>query len=122
MTSVTLACAGRAWFDWKSWEIKDAAGELLRGVFGLGDSVGAIEEKGDDFLEREFADVHGAVDAIAGFDPEDFPGGDVPRDGFGAVAEFDVEEIAAEDDRDAMVRIVVPGSGLARGETLAADE
>lgn len=91
-------------------------------VFGLGDGVGAIEEEGDDLLERKLADVDGAMDAVARLDPIHFADRDVPRDCFTAVAEFNVEQIAAEDDRDAMVGIVVPGCRFAGREALAADE
>lgn len=93
---------------------KQARDEATLGVFGLGDGVGAIEEEGDDFLEGDFADIDGAVDAVARLDPIHYAGHYFPREGFAAVAKFDVKQVAAEDDRDAMVGVVVPGCRFAR--------
>ena len=61
----------------------------------LGDGVRAIQEKSHDFLEHFLADVHGAVDTIAGLRPVHFANGDLPRQSFSAVAELDVEQIPA---------------------------
>jgi hypothetical protein len=122
VTSVTLVCAGWACLDGRSWETEDAAAKLPGAVFGLGDGVGAIEEKSDDFFEGELADVNGAVDAIGGLDPVHFTDGDVPWDGFATIAEFDVEEIAAEDHGHAVKGIVMPRRGFARRELVAPDQ
>ncbi len=84
--------------------------------FGLRFRIRAIKKEGYNFLEHFFPDIHRAVHAIARFHPIYFANRDLPWDRFAAVAEFDVDQIPAEDDRDAMERIVMPGRGFSRLE------
>jgi hypothetical protein len=91
-------------------------------LVGLGDGVGAIQEVSYDLLEELLADVHGAVDTIAGLHPVHFTNGDLPSQRFSTVTELDVEEIPAEDYGHAVKGVAVPRCGFSRSQALAPDQ
>jgi hypothetical protein len=66
-------------------------------LLGLGLRVRTIEEESYNLLEDFFPDVHRAVNAIGWLGPIDFAYSDLPREGFSPVAEFDVQQITAQD-------------------------
>ena len=96
--------------------------EKLATILGLGVGAGTIQEESYDFLEEVLADVHGAVDAVAGLRPVHFANGDLPRQSCSAVTELDAEQVPAQDHGYAVKGVSVPRGGLARGQALAADQ
>ncbi len=64
---------------------------LLGLVFGLRHGVRGIQEESYNLLEYFFPHVHGAMDAIARFDPIHFADGDFPRHGGSAIAKLDLQ-------------------------------
>ena len=68
---------------------------LLGVVLWLRLSVRAVKEKRHDLLEWLFADVDGAVDALARLHPIHFANRHLPRLSFATVAEFDIQHVAA---------------------------
>jgi hypothetical protein len=81
-----------------------------------------IEEKRHDLLESLFSNVHRPVNAIARLGPIHFSRGDVPGESRAAVAEFDLQQISAQDHGHTMEWIAVPRAGFSRQQTLSADE
>src|SRR5271165_3858638 len=102
----------------------DTGGEkrLFRVVFRLRFPVRAIKEERYNFLKHFLSDVHRAVDAIGWLYPVHLADGDLPRHGFSAIAEFDMEQVAAQDHCDAMKGIAMPGCRLARRQPLPPDK
>src|SRR5208283_4779524 len=80
--------------------------------------VRTIKEEGHDLLEYFLPDVHGAVNAIGRLDPIHFTDSDLPWHSFSAIAELDVEQVAAQDDGHTMKRVAMPGCRLARRQPL----
>ena len=77
--------------------------------------IRAVKEKGDNLLKYLFPNIYGAVNAIARLRPIGFANSNFPRYDFSVVAEFNVHEIPAQNYRQAMKRIAMPGSSFARG-------
>jgi hypothetical protein len=90
----------------------------MRIIFWLRLGIGTIEEKSYNLLKHFPAHIYGAVDAISRLDPIHFTHGDVPRHCLAAVAELDVEQVAAQDDGHAMKGIAMPRRRLSRREPL----
>lgn len=97
----------------------DGALRLGRRLVG---GVGVIEEEDGDLLVRDGADVDAAVDAVGGFVPVHLAGRGADTMGRCAVPVLDLNRLAAEDDRNAVVGVPVPGQGLARFKTEPADQ
>ncbi len=83
-SQLATECGGRG--RWR-------AGSLLRAIVRLRVGVRVIQEESYDFLEEYIADVHGAVDTIAGLRSVQFANRDLPRQSFSRVMELDVEQI-----------------------------
>jgi hypothetical protein len=74
--------------------------------------VGTVQKKSYDLLEDLLPRIHRTVDPVAWLRPIDFAYRDVPRLGLSAIAELNVEQIAAQDYRHPMEGIAMPRSRL----------
>jgi hypothetical protein len=95
---------------------------LLRIVFRLRHCVRPIQEKSHDFFEDLVADIHSAVKAIGRFYPIHFADSNLPRLSFSAVAELDVEQIAAQDHSQTMKGIAMPRRRFPRRQPLSPNQ
>jgi hypothetical protein len=70
--------------------------------------VRTIEKEGDNFLKYLFANVYRPMYTIGRFDPIYFACGDAPGNRLCAIAELDIQPIAAENNTDTVKGIVMP--------------
>jgi hypothetical protein len=81
-----------------------------------------IKKKSHNLLEYFFADVHRAVNAIAGLRPIHFANRDFPRLSITAIAEFDIQQIPAQDHGHPMKGIAMPRRRFPRRQPLSPDQ
>ena len=93
-----------------------------KSFFRLRLGVRVIKKKSYNLLEYLFADVHRAVDAIAGLRPIHFANCDFPRLSFTAIAELDIQPISAQDYGHPMKGIAMPRCRLPRRQPLSPDQ
>ena len=91
---------------------------LPRLVLRLWIGAVAIEKKRDNLFKNFFPDIDCPMHSIARLNPIDFADGDPPLHRSRAIAKFDVEQIAAQNYRHTMIRVVMPRSGFSRREPL----
>jgi hypothetical protein len=91
-------------------KVRKGKGTLI--VFRLWLCIWPIKKERYNFLEYFFPNIHRTMYAVARLHPIHFANRDLPRDSFATVAELDVHHIPAQDYRDAMKGIVMPGRGL----------
>jgi len=95
---------------------------LLGVVLRLCHRIRTIKEESYDLFEDFLADIHGAVNAIGRFHPIHSANSNFPRLSLSAVAELDVEEIAAQDHRQTMKGIAMPRRRFPRRQPLSPNQ
>ena len=87
----------------------------------LGDGIGMFEKEDGNFLVDSLADIHCTMDAIGRLVPIHLSRCEADLVARASVTVFDLQRIAAEDDRYAMARVAMPGRGRRRVRDASVD-